>query len=137
MTETYNVLNDLNEYKNDICQILDSINLTNDRLKDLNDLLIKHINGVCTDCSYIDNLICFDQLSNIFDIEYILRKQKIFYGYSVIDDKYIDYNYFTFKNGIFSNTFSHNEVSSEYLKRDIKTLDHILVCINDVIDTIK
>ena len=137
MTETYNVLHDVNEYKNDICQVLADIKIINDRLNLLNDLLIKHINGVCKDCTYVDNLICFDQLSNIFDIEYILRKQKIFYGYVIIDGKYINYNYFKLGNNEFSNTFSHNEVSSEYLKRDLETLDHILAIINKIIDTIK
>ena len=137
MEKEYNILNDIDNFKNDIIQLLDNINLINDRLKELNDLLIKHINNVCNNLSYVDNLICFDQLSNKFDIEYTLRKNKIFYSYVVINDKYISYNYFTFKNGIFSNTFDRSSVDSGYLKKDLETLNHILVCINDVIDTIK
>ena len=135
--ETYNIIDDINNYKNDIFQVLEGIKKVNNKLEVLKELLSKRINNSCIDLPYIDNLICFDQLSNIFDLDYVLRKSKIFYSYSIINDKYISYNYFTLKNNIFSNTFSRCGVSSDYLKRDLKTLDHILACINDLIDDIK
>lgn len=135
--ETYNIINDINEYKTDICQILDDINKINSHLNDLNGLLSKRINYACKDLNYNTSLIVSDQLSNIIDLDYILRKSNIFYSYCVINDKYISYNYFILKNNIFSNTFNRSGVTSDYLKRDLETLDHILHCINDIIDTIK
>lgn len=137
MGEIYNILNDIEKYKNDICQILADIKKINDRLNYLNDLLNKHINIVCRDLPYFDNLIVSDQLYSLIDIEYILQKYKIFYGYAVIDNKYISYNYFKLENGQFSNTFNRGGVTSDYLIRDLKTLDHILNGINDIIDMIK
>ena len=139
--ETYNILNDINEYKNDICQILEDINKINDRLTDLNDLLNKYINTTCSSLSYTDSLIVKDQLSRKIDIEYILKKYNIFYSYYKNGDKtsdYINYVNFEFKDGIFINTFDTQYcVSKDELKRDKTSLYYIFNCINDIINTLK
>ena len=139
--ETYNIINDINEYKNDICQVLEGINKINNKLELLKTLLNKRINDVCKELSYIDKLIINDQLKRKIDIEYIMKKHNIFYSYYKNGDKtsnYINYVNFEFKDGIIINTFDNQYcVSHDELERDKNSLSYIFNCINDIIDTIK